>query len=249
MIIFVGESIKMAFGAVRELFECNPSLKVCLLNLLRLVIVASIAGIVCVGVCMAGRTGYVAITAVIYWKAVFHQPGWSPRLFRVAIHALQTEETSVDFGLCVAGRTFPGSAFERSILMAIRAGNRLVGAVQWEYLVMVEIAHAVDPVVAIHALRSILGSVLLHEFCFARILLQVTRPCMAGDTGLNVNFVDIRCMTAFAGDRIAVVILGMEDQAESGIRRMIERLPIQIGGQPGICAVAEGTICGKYTQM
>jgi hypothetical protein len=186
---------------------------------------------------------------VIYRKTVFHQLGWSPRLLGVAILALQTEETSVDLGLCVARRTFPGSTFERSILMAIRTGDRLVGAVQWENLVVVEIAHPVDAVVAIHALRSILGSVLLHEFCFARVLLQVKRTSVAGDTGLHVNFVDIQCVTAFAGDRIAVVIFGMEDQAESGIHRMIERLPVQLGGQPGIRAVAEGTICSKYTQV
>ena len=68
----MSKTIKMAFGAVRELFECNPIIEMRLLNFLRLVIVAAIAGVFRIGFCMAGCTRNVTISAVIDRKIVFH---------------------------------------------------------------------------------------------------------------------------------------------------------------------------------
>ena len=91
-----------------------------------------------------------------------HQGG-GPGVCGVATGAVETKETGVYLGFCVASGAFPWGVLELSSTMAGAAGKCGVGAVQGEDGVMIEANHCVDSVVAGDAVGAKAKSVLSHE--------------------------------------------------------------------------------------
>jgi len=107
-----------------------------------------------------------------------------PGLGRMAVLALQAKETLVNGRLGVALDALRRCALENLIRMAGLASQWGVSAIQHEESSMVEVMHAVHPIVAVQAGWPIFHQVLAHEIGLANIFR------MAIDTGLHVKTLD-----------------------------------------------------------
>ena len=94
--------------------------------------------------------------------------------------------------------------------------------------------HAVFAIMTLQAITAILSLMLAHE---SRIVTSV-----AGNAGLRIKLTDIAGVASFAGQWLLAVILGVTDQAEASLLGMVEGLPVQAGGLPGLRSVASSAI-------
>jgi hypothetical protein len=161
----------------------------------------------------------------------------------MAVLALEAEETFVNSWLGVALGARYGSPLENLIRMAGFARQRGVSAIQYEETRMIEVLHAIYPIVAIQAGRPVFLLVLAHEIGLAIIFR------MAINTGLHIKTLDARKMAGATGHDLPIEIPGMEGQAKLGCDRMIERFTIQGSWRPSCGGMAMRTILVEHPTM
>lgn len=128
-----------------------------------LVIVAAVAG----NFAVASRVAYLAVTlsltSMVEEKSMGEQLCWSPGLRCVAVLALQSEETGMDGRLGMAGHTFGGCAKKFLFLVAGYAFQAAVAILEREEPAVIEIAHAVNSIMAIQTIFAELLPVSLKK--------------------------------------------------------------------------------------
>lgn len=198
---------------------------------------ASIAGCLCVAAGVAHLALELYLAAMIQWEAMHQQLSWRPRLCRMAVLALQTEEPGVDFRLGMALHTVGRCARELLLLVAVTACNIGVQTLEREEAGMVEIAHAIGAIVAVQALVAELIAVRLHE---NRLLLAAG---MAVNARLQVNLLQADFVAAQTGHRLVVVILRVSSQTEAEKFFVVEGYALQRCRRPtgGCVALVAGS--------
>jgi hypothetical protein len=162
----------------------------------------------------------------------------------MAILALQAKEALVNGRLTVAFDTIHRSTFENLIRMASLARQWGVSAIQYEEISMIEVMHAVHPIVAVQASWPIFHQVLAHEIGLANIFR------MAIDTGLHIKTLDAGEMAGSTRHDLPIEIPGMASQAKMGRDWMIERFTIQQGGwRPSCRGMTLRTILVEHTAV
>ena len=116
-------SIRVAAYAVSQVFQRHFLLNMFRLNRARLVLVAAITCVGCIGARMAGRAGYLTLTSMVQWKAMHLEPGWRPGFRRVTILAAQSKNASMNCRLGVALHTFGRCTMVNPVLVTTSALN------------------------------------------------------------------------------------------------------------------------------
>jgi len=168
-----------------------------------LVIVAPITGVLDVTALVAVLASHFTLFAVIQGKAVLYQQGRCPGLGAMAVLAFQPKEPGMDVWLSVAACTCGRSASEDLFSVTFLAGDLCVTPVQREDGFVVEVGHSIHAVMTGGTVAAILSLVLRHESS------PIIPLRMAGDTAFLFKALGISCVTASAGEWIAVVILAM----------------------------------------
>ena len=137
----------------------------------------------------------------------------------MTILALRAEEPNVNFRFSVAADAFPRRPAKHFVLMTFGAFQIGVSACQWKTLRVIEMAQAVNAVVAIQAGFSELLPMFCHE---DRILVSV-----ATNTGLDFKGTQVLWVTTLTGKRLLLIIEAMTNQTEAGLCQMGEQFAIQ----------------------
>ena len=144
--------IRMTACAVCQLVHRDPGARMAGCDKVWLVIVAAVAGNITVASWVAYLAVTLSLTPMVEGKAMGEQLCWSPGLRCVAVLALQSEETGMDSRLGMAGNTFGGCANKFLFLVAAGAFQTAVATIEREEPGVIEIAHAVNSVVAIQTI-------------------------------------------------------------------------------------------------
>ena len=161
----------------------------------------------------------------------------------MAVLALQAKEALVNGWLGVALGALHRGTLENFIRMAGFASQRGVSAIQYEETRMVEVMHAVHPIMAVQAGRSIFLLVLAHEIGLANIFR------MAIDTGLHIKTLDAGRMAGITGHDLPIELPGMARQAKMGSDGVIERFTFQGSWRPSRRGMAVRTILVEHAAM
>jgi len=205
----------VAGRAVVQIGGRNFQRRVGLCYRIRLVLVASKAGVFGIFARMAFLAGNFTLPAMLEREGVLAQGRWRPGHGSMAVLAFQSKETSMDCRLSVALHALCRRALEDLVLMASGTVDRSVLAVQDKDSLVVESAHAVGPIMALQAIGAKLTLVLLHKAGLS--------AGMAIDAGLHIKVVQPAWMAGLASDRIARIIFAMQGQAKSCLLDMVER--------------------------
>ena len=200
--------------------------------------VAAITRVLDIAAWVAGLAGLRALLAMVKREAVAAQLGRRPGLGGVAIMAVLSKKTSVDFGLGVALRALAWCSPKDALHMAVLAGDLCVRSIQGEETGVSEVAHAVQAVVTIHTGRSEVFQVLLDEGWAIGLSVAV----LAG--GLD-SLIDSAEMAVAAGQGLSVGFLEMVDQAEADFSFVIKRFSLPLRRLPGLRVVAGCAIARK----
>ncbi len=211
------------------------------LDLFRSMFVATITGVICVNRGMAGLAGDLSLTSVIEGECVALKLRRGPGKRGMAKSTLKTKEACMDLGLSMAAYTFTRYPFPQVVLMTGHTFDLGMAAIQDEKLVMVEIAHPINAIVAIQTGCTELRDMRIHE--------NSILPCVAIETNADLELIQAVRMTGRAGDwRVAIICL-MSGKAEVRLVSVIELLLIEQGRAPGGGVVAAGAIQGEKPGM
>jgi len=103
------------------------------------------------------------LVAVLKGKIVDAQISRSPTLGGVAVLTVQAKQTGVQDGFSVAFYALSRRAGENFVYMASSAIDLRVATFQEKHSGMVELVHAIDPIVAVQAKAAELVNVFGHE--------------------------------------------------------------------------------------
>ena len=233
-------SVQVAGRAVGQLFGADARLAVALLDRLWLVIVTGIAVECLVLSEVTGGAVHILISPVIKREGVLLQQPRLPGLAGVAILALLPEEPGVQFGFLMARHTRPRRAAEFLLRVAALAGQVGMHAVQWKDARVVKSVHAVNSVMAGHAIWSKLLLVLLHEF---GVVLRVTfRAGLRRDRGGGAG------MARGAGEGFLVVAERVAGQNEARLI-VVEGYTFECGRFPTPIRMTRCTVKAEHAGM
>jgi len=161
----------------------------------------------------------------------------------MAILALQAKEALVNGRLTVAFDTIHRSTFENLIRMASLARQWGVSAIQYEEISMIEVMHAIHPIVAVQAGCSIFHLMLADKTRLA-IIFRV-----AIHTSVHIKTLDAGEMASSTRHDLPIEIPGMTSQTKMGRDWMIERFTIQGGWRPSCRGMTLCTILVERTAV
>lgn len=230
----------MALGAFHQLYRADPLFQVGLGDLIRLVIVASVAGIFRITVRVANFTIEHTLIPVIQRETVPMEQGGRPGLGSVAQLTLHPEESGVDLRLSVALDACFGCAGKYLVLVAVLAWDFGVFPVQGKDFFVIEIVHAIHPVVTGGAVLPILTLVGTHE---GRPLYALG---VAIDTVLRSEIFGLPLVAVVATEGFALVGLLVVNQGKTALRQVIEGGTLVERRKPAARVMAVGTLVGEH---
>lgn len=170
--------------------------------------------------------------------------GWYPSLSDVTILTTHSKNAGVNFRLGMALHAFPGGAVENPIYMAARTLDLAMRPIQRKNPLVIKAKHPISPIMAVQASIPKLLDMIAHKLSPINIALR-----MAGGAHLGIETGEISCMATRAGERLAVIIIAVDRQAEAGIIGMVERRPLPESWQPPVLGMALFALAVKHTLM
>ena len=153
----------MAFGAIQQAVTGDAFLGMLGARLLRVVLMATIAGVGGVGLHMTRRAGNLALFAMIEGEGMLGELSRGPGGGAMASRTLQSKNPSMNGGFLVTGATLAGRAPEGFRNMTGRALQRRMGAFQRKDLAVVKVRHIARAIMATHTICAILLNMLGHK--------------------------------------------------------------------------------------
>ena len=110
------------------------------------------------------------------------------------------------------------------IFVAVLAINLGMAPFQQENVVVIEVTHSIQPIMAVHTVLPKSGLVFIHEI---GVMGRVT-----GRAGFRVKGIRVILVTILAAQSSFFIILGVTHQAEAGLDIVAKGFSIEKGGRP-----------------